>query len=119
MSKTEAELLKQILKEVQEITTHLSDIDNGLDNDRHNIQNLTVNTSTLIEEVSQTRKAVNTTSEKVKNKVADTVAPIVEATDRMTTEIHDKEVVTLKEDKRTAWQKFWGIKETKVLKSSK
>jgi len=114
MLKTETVLLKQLMKEVQGLTNHLTDIDNGLEHDRHNIQNLTVNVSTLSEEVNQMRKAVNLTSEKVKDKVADVVSPIVESTDRMTTEIHDKEVIGMKDDKRSFWDKFWGNPAKKV-----
>ena len=106
MLKTDTALLQQILKEVQTLTDRVNDIDNELDHDRHNIQNLTVNVSQLSEEVKQARKAVNMTSEKVKNKVADVVEPITQSTDKLTTQIKQKKMVVLKEETKKWWQKL-------------
>jgi len=106
MLKTDTALLQQILKEVQTLTNRVNDIDNELDHDRHNIQNLTVNVSQLSEEVKQARQAVNMTSEKVKNKVADVVEPIAQSADKLTTQIKQKKMVVLKGETKKWWQKL-------------
>jgi methyl-accepting chemotaxis protein len=110
MSKTDTVLLQQISKEIQNLTNRVNDISDELDKDRHNIQDLNVNIHSLREEINQVRKAVNMTSEKVKNKVADVVEPIVECADRMTTEIHDKKIIGLKDDKRSLIEKIVGTR---------
>jgi len=106
MSKTDTVLLQQILKETQANSKRITDIDTELEQDRHNIQDLNINITSLREEMNQIRKAVNLTSEKVKNKVADVVEPIVECSDRLTTEINDKKMVVLKPETKKWWEKI-------------
>ena len=107
MTQSQTVLLQEILKEVQNHTNRINDIDNELDKDRHGIQENNIKLSTIIEELAQMRKAINMTSEKVKNKVADIVDPIIESSDRLTTEINDKKMVVLKTSTKKWWQKFW------------
>lgn len=106
MSKTDTAILQKTLKEVQDLTRRVNDIDNELDVDRHGIQENNVKLTTVLEEIAQLRKSVNMMSEKVKNKVADIVEPIVESSDRLTTEINDKKMVVLKADTKPWWQKI-------------
>jgi hypothetical protein len=107
MDKPEIVLLEQILKEVQGISTHISDLDTGLDRDRHCMQDISVQMATAIEQNTQILRAINTTSEKVKNKVADIVEPITDATDRLTNRIEKSKMVVLKTETKKWWQKFF------------
>lgn len=83
-------------------------MDRSMEKDRQHIQNLDVRMSGVESQIEELRKAINLSSERIKNKVQGVVDPVIESTDRLTTQIEKKKMVVLKWEAKSWWQKFWG-----------
>ncbi len=97
---------KVILEEIRKIGDHISDIDIGLEKDRQNIQDLTLRLENVESEIKETRKAVNASSEKVKDKVFDVVSGVVDSTDNLSAQIKKSKTVIFGEPKKNWWVRF-------------
>ena len=96
-----------ILKTVRRIESNQASMDSDMEKDRQHIQNITIRLEAVEAELSQLRKAVNQSSDRTRDKVAEAVAPVLDSTDRLTTQIQRKKMVVLKE-KLSWWRRFFG-----------
>jgi len=103
------ETSKAILSVIRRIEDNQASTDRDLEKDRQNLQDLAIKVSTLSEEVTQLRKAVNQNAERTRDKVAEAVEPVINSADNLATQIEKKKMVVL-QDKRKWWQVILGIK---------
>jgi len=96
-----------ILKTVRRIEDNQANTDRDLQKDRQHLQDLTIRLEAVESELSQLRKAINQNAERTRDKVAEAVAPVLDSTDRLTTQIQRKKMVVLKE-KLSWWRRFFG-----------
>ena len=99
---------KIVLEEIRELKKKIEDIDLGLERDREKLQDFNIRLEHVESEVKETRKAVNRSSETIKNKVADVVEPVVGAADSLTTQIKKSKKISIKPDLRPLWKKIFG-----------
>lgn len=97
-----------IIETLRKIEDHVSDIDRDMEKDRQNLQDLNLRLSGVEAQLEELRKAINLNAERVKNKVADVVEPVVKSTDRLTTQIKNKKKMFMNPDTRSWWDKLWG-----------
>ena len=113
MQKNNDEILqtvKTILETLRKVQQRQDDMDMDMEKDRQSLQNLNIRLSNMESQIEELRKAVNQSSERTKNKVADVVAPVIESADRLSTEINDKKMVILKQTTQnifTRISKLW------------
>lgn len=80
--------LESILKTVHRIEDAQASMDSDMSKDRQDLQNLTIRLQAVEAELSQLRKAVNTSSDRTRDKVAEAVTPVIDMGDRLATQIH-------------------------------
>jgi len=88
-----------ILQTVRRIEDHIASIDRDMEKDRQDLQDLSIRVGNLGEEMGQLRRSVNLMSERTRDKVAEAVEPVIQSTDKLTTQIQRKKMVVLKETK--------------------
>jgi hypothetical protein len=96
-----------ILKTVRRIEDNQANTDRDLQKDRQHLQDLTIRLEAVESELSQLRKAINQNAERTRDKVVEAVTPVINSTDRLTTQIQRKKMVVLKE-KLSWWRRFFG-----------
>jgi DNA repair exonuclease SbcCD ATPase subunit len=96
-----------LLEEVRSIKQRLDDMDMGLEKDRERLQDLTIRLENVETEVKETRRAINRSSEVIKNKVADVVEPVLTSNEELKEEVKNQDFVFVKEAK-SWWQKLTG-----------
>ena len=107
MTKTE----EVILKTVRRIEDHQASQDRDMEKDRQDLQNLSIKVATLVEEMTQLRKAFNTMSDRTKEQVVEATKPITKATDNLASKIAKSKTVIFGEPKKTWWIRLiddWG-----------
>ena len=97
-----------ILETVRKIESHVSDIDLDMEKDRQRLQDLNIRLQAVEVQLEELRKAINQSSERTKNKVADVVEPFIKSTDKLTTQIKQKRMVILKENTKNWIQTLIG-----------
>lgn len=103
------EQLKIILEQLRDIQKRVDDIDQGLTRDRERLQDFNIRLEHVETEIKETRKAINSSSTKIKNAVADVTEPVVGAVDSFRNEIEKKKVITIRP--MSWWNKLWHPKE--------
>lgn len=98
-----------ILQTVRRIEDAQANMDRVMEKDRQHLQNLDVRLSNLENQIEALRKAINTSSERTKNKIESVVAPIIESTDRLESRIQRSKMVVLKEETQSIFDKFKKI----------
>ena len=93
------EQYKVLLTEIRSLKQKVDDIDLAEEKDREQFQNQNVNLEHLKAEVEELRRAVNANPERIKNKVADVVSPVVDSTDNLTAQIKRSKTVIFGEKK--------------------
>lgn len=88
-----------ILSTVRKVEDQIASIDRDLEKDRQNLQNLTIEVKTLASQMEEVRRAINLNAERVRDKVADVVEPVMGATRDLQDEIHNKKTLVVKEKK--------------------
>jgi hypothetical protein len=96
-----------ILKTVRRIEDNQAGTDRDLAKDRQHLQDLTIRLEAVESQLSELRKAINQNAERTRDKVAEAVEPVINSTDRLTTQIQRKKMVVLKE-KLSWWRRFFG-----------
>ena len=96
-----------ILKTVRRIEDNQANTDRDLQKDREHLQDLTIRLEAVEAELAQLRKAINQSSDRTRDKVAEAVAPVLDSTDRLTTQIQRKKMVVLKTPK-SWWVRLFG-----------
>ncbi len=104
MEKIINEDIKESLRRIED---HLADMERSAEKDRQAIQDINVRLKAVEAQVEELRKATNHSAERIKNKVADAIAPITESTDLLTAQIKRSKMVVLKEDTRNWFQKMF------------
>ncbi len=97
-----------ILKTLRRIEDHQASLDRDLEKDRRDIQDVLIRLQTLEEEVRQTRKAVNTNIDRVRDRVVEAVEPVLDITEDLKIGINNKKKVLLLKEKSKSWlKKIW------------
>ena len=87
--------LQEIQKSDSRIENHINDVDEGLSKDRNDIQNINISNGQVVAELGEVRRAVNLISDKVKNKVADAMEPMMGVTQELTQTLDKKKTLIL------------------------
>jgi hypothetical protein len=91
--------LESILRTVRRIEDHQASMDSDMEKDRQDIQNLSIKLGEVVGQMEQLRRATNLSAERTRDKVAEAVEPVINSTDRLTTQIQKKKMVVLKQPK--------------------
>lgn len=81
---------EQLMKEIRGISSHLVDIDNGMEKEAQERGDLAIEVATMKAQLEEVRKGQRTSAEKIGESVADAVAPIVEVAENLTIAVEDK-----------------------------
>lgn len=111
MKKTN-EQVGAILRTVRKIQEDIQSIDRDMEKDRHEIQNIVIRLEALEEESRQTRKAVNTSSERTQDKVIEAITPVIDSTDALTSQVKKTKKIFMTEP-RSWFQKLMKRGENK------
>ena len=90
---------ESILKTVRRIEDNQASMDRDMENDRQGIQNLTIRLEAVESELRQIRQTVNLSAERTRDKVAEAMEPVINSTEKLTTQIQRKKMVVLKAPK--------------------
>ncbi len=101
-----SETNESILKTVRRIEDNQASMDRDMEKDRQGIQNLTIRLEAVESELRQIRQAVNLSAERTRDKVAEAVAPVIDTTENLTSEIKKTKTVIFGETKKSRWEKF-------------
>jgi Skp family chaperone for outer membrane proteins len=90
-----------ILHTLRKIEDRQASMDSDMEKDRQELQNLNIRIQNLEQsfetEIREIRKAVNQTALRTRDRVAEAVEPIINSTEKLTTQIKKKRMVVLKE----------------------
>ena len=88
-----------IIKTLRRIEEDLASKDRDMAKDRQDIQDLNIKLQNMGAELSELRKAINLTAERTRDKVAEIVKPVAEATDNLSARIEKSKTVIFGEKK--------------------
>ena len=97
-----------IIETLRKIEDRQASMDRDMEKDRQGIQDLSVRLAAMEAELQQIRKAINLTAERTRDKLAEAVVPVVEATDKLTGQIKKSKMIMLKKETKNWWQKITG-----------
>ena len=97
-----------ILETVRRIEDNQARMDRDMEKDRQNLQDLNIRLGSVEAQLSELRKAVNQSAERTRDKLAEAVVPVVQATDKLTGEIKKSKMVMLRAETKSWWKRFWG-----------
>jgi len=96
-----------ILETVRRIEDNQASMDRDMEKDRQNLQDLNIRLGSVEAQLSELRKAVNQSAERTRDKLAEAVVPVVQATDKLTGEIKKSKMVMLRAETKSWWKKLW------------
>jgi uncharacterized protein YoxC len=97
-----------IIKTLRRIEEDLASKDRDMAKDRQDIQDLNIKLQSMGLELSELRRAINLNAERTKDKVAEAVAPVAEATQNLASKIEKSKTVVFGIDNRPWWRKIIG-----------
>jgi chromosome segregation ATPase len=97
-----------IIKTLRRIENDLASKDRDMAKDRQDIQDLNIKLQSMGAELSELRKAINLNAERTKDKVAEAVEPISQATQNLASKIEKSKTVVFGIDNRPWWKRLIG-----------
>lgn len=90
---------KILLEEVRGLRDQVSDTNFAVEKLEERQQDLILRLENVESELKQNRTATNSSSERIKNKVADVVEPVIKATENLTAQIKKSKKVVIRDKK--------------------
>ena len=95
-----------ILKTVRRIEDGQASMDSSMEKDRQHLQDLTIRLEAVESEIRQVRKALNQNAERTRDKVAEVVEPMINATDDLSKQIEKKKTMVIREKGKNFLQRI-------------
>jgi hypothetical protein len=96
-----------ILETLRKMDNRQASMDADMEKDRQYIQNLAIKVEEVVSQMAELRRAINLTPGRVRDRVAEAVEPVINSSEKLTTQIKKKRMVVL-QDTKTLVDKILG-----------